>query len=68
MIHRPKKGAQQIISNRRTIEMVISQLADRFQIQSIKAKNLWHLLAKVGRKLLAHTCSTNSLQFDGITI
>ena len=39
----PKKWVQQIISIRRTIETVISQLADRFQVQSIKAKDLWHL-------------------------
>lgn len=67
---RPKEWVQQIISIRRTIETVISQLADRFQIQSIKAKDLWHLSAKVGRKILAHTCcffTIDSLQFDSIT-
>ena len=67
---RPRKWVQQIMSIRRTIETVISQLADRFQVQSIKAKDLWHLSAKVGRKILAHTCcffTVNSLQFDAIT-
>ncbi|MBY0272703.1 MAG: IS982 family transposase [Alphaproteobacteria bacterium] len=67
---RPKEWVQQIISLRRTIETVISQLADRFQIQPIKAKDLWHLSAKAGRKILAHTCcffTVNSLQFDAIT-
>ena len=66
---RPKKWIQQIISVRRTIETVISQLADRFQIQSIKAKDLWHLSTKVGRKILAHTCcffTIKSLHFDAI--
>ena len=67
---RPKKGAQQITSSRRTIEIVIPQLADRFQIQSIKVKNLWYLLAKVGHKVLAQICwffTINSLQFETLT-
>jgi len=44
-----------MMNMRRTVETMIGQLVDRFNIQSIKAKDLWHLSAKVGRKILAHT-------------
>lgn len=44
-----------IQSIRRTVETVIGQLVERFSIQSIRSKDLWHLSAKVGRKILAHT-------------
>lgn len=40
---------------RRKIETVIGQLVERFNIQSIRAKNLWHLCTKVTRKILAHS-------------
>ncbi len=40
---------------RRKVETVIAQLVDRFHIQAIKAKDLWHLSPKVGRKILSHT-------------
>ena len=34
---------------------MIGQLVSRFKIQSIRAKDLWHLSVKVGQKILAHT-------------
>ena len=40
---------------RRIVETTISQLVTRFKIQTIRAKDLWHLSVKVGRKILAHT-------------
>lgn len=46
---------KQIKSVRRIVETVISQLVERFHIQHIRAKSLWHLSVKVGRKILAHT-------------
>jgi hypothetical protein len=52
---RPKKLVSIMMNMRRIVETMIGQLADRFHIQSIKAKDLWHLSAKVGRKILAHT-------------
>lgn len=52
---RPKEFVSQIMNLRRKIETVIGQLVERFNIQTIRAKDSWHLMAKIGRKLLAHT-------------
>jgi hypothetical protein len=52
---RPSWFVRQIKSVRRIVETVISQLVARFHIQHIRAKSLWHLSVKVGRKILAHT-------------
>jgi hypothetical protein len=40
---------------RRLIETVIGQLADRFHIERIRARDLWHKASRFWRKLLAHT-------------
>jgi hypothetical protein len=53
---RPKSFVNSLMNIRRKIETVTGQLADRFKIQSIRAKDIWHLLyLKVQRKLCAHT-------------
>lgn len=52
---RPKETVSLMMNVRRKVETVIGQLTERFQIQVIKAKNLWHLCAKIGRKILSHT-------------
>ena len=52
---RLKKFIRWVVSTRRLVETVIGQLTDRFNIQRIRAQDLWHLGAKIGRKLLAHT-------------
>lgn len=52
---RPKEFIRQIMNIRRKVETVIGQLVDRFHIQKIRAKDNWHLMAKIGRKILAHT-------------
>jgi hypothetical protein len=52
---RPKETVSIMMNMRRKVETVIGQLVERFNIQSIKAKDLWHLCAKVGRKILSHT-------------
>lgn len=52
---RPKELLSQMMNVRRIVETTIGQLVARFKIQSIRAKDLWHLSAKVGRKILAHT-------------
>ncbi len=52
---RPKTLVTLMMNMRRTVETMIGQLVDRFKIQSVKAKDLWHLSAKVGRKILSHT-------------
>lgn len=53
--NRPKESIYQMMDIRRKVETVIGQLAARFNIQSIRAKDIWHLSVKIGRKLLAHT-------------
>lgn len=52
---RPKDFVNQIMDIRRKVETVIGQLTERFRIQCIRAKDLWHLCVKVARKFLAHT-------------
>lgn len=52
---RPKEYINDIMNKRRLVETVIGQLVERFQIQAIRAKDLFHLSVKVGRKILAHT-------------
>ncbi len=52
---RPKEFVESIMNVRRRIETVIGQLVERFKIQSIRAKDSWHLMAKITRKILAHT-------------
>lgn len=59
-------------NTRRIVKTVIGQLSERYNIEKIRARNLWHLTVRVGRKLLAHTvdCYLNFvagnpiLQFD----
>jgi len=66
---RPKSLVYQMMNVRRLIETAFGQLTYRFNIQSIRAKDLWHLTAKVGRKVLAHTIAfffASSLKFDEI--
>lgn len=52
---RPKEFVFQIMNIRRKVETVIGQLVDRFKIQSIRAKDTWHLMMKIGRKVFAHS-------------
>lgn len=52
---RPKPFMQWIMGTRRLIETVIGQLADRFHIEKIRARDLWHEASRFWRKLLAHT-------------
>jgi len=52
---RPGWFVNKIQSIRRVVETVIGQLVERFSIQNIRSKDMWHLRAKVGRKILAHT-------------
>ena len=40
---------------RKKIETVIAQLAGRFQIERIRARDLWHFQSRLVRKILAHT-------------
>lgn len=56
---------------RRLIETVIGQLVERFSIEKVWARDLWHLSSRLNRKLLAHTVcrwlnrhSAEPLQFE----
>jgi hypothetical protein len=52
---RPKSFLRWLLSTRRLIETVIGQLTERFHIEKIRARDLWHHCARFWRKLLAHT-------------
>jgi hypothetical protein len=40
---------------RRLVETVIGQLSERFNIEKVRARDMWHLTSRISRKLLAHT-------------
>lgn len=42
-------------STRRRVETVIGQLTERFHLEKVWARDLWHLTNRVIRKILAHT-------------
>jgi hypothetical protein len=72
---RPKAFVRQLTATRRLVETVIGQLTERFHIERIRARNLWHLANRVIRKLLAHTVGVflncclgrhQPLQFEGL--
>ena len=52
---RPRNWVRALIQTRRLIETVIGQLAERFHLGKVKARDLWHLTSRINRKLLAHT-------------
>lgn len=51
---RPKPVLKRLMKVRRTVETVIGQLAERFNIQKVRAKDLWHLSHRLIRKVLSH--------------
>ena len=52
---RPASFVQKLMSARRLVETVIGQLTERFHIEKVRARDLWHLTNRFVRKLLAHT-------------
>lgn len=52
---RPKSFVKQLTSTRRLVETVIGQLAERFEIEKTKARDMWHLTNRFTRKILSHT-------------
>ncbi len=52
---RPKGFLKWLVSTRRLIETVIGQLTERFHIEKVRARDLWHEASRFWRKLLAHT-------------
>ncbi|MCB1075832.1 MAG: IS982 family transposase [Simkania sp.] len=69
---RPKAFLKRMLGIRRLVETIIGQLTERFHIEKIRAKDLWHQYSRFWRKILAHTvcialCIENSqkpLQFE----
>jgi IS5 family transposase len=63
-----------LMAVRRLVETVIGQLSERFHIERVWARDLWHLTSRIARKLLAHTIGVlinvmhgrEPLQFDGL--
>lgn len=52
------RGAQYVRllkRTRRLIETVIGQLTERFHIEKVWARDVWHLTSRLNRKILAHT-------------
>jgi hypothetical protein len=52
---RQKSFTRWLVSTRRLVETVIGQLTDRFNIERVRARDLWHLTSRITRKVLAHT-------------
>lgn len=71
---RPKEWVKLLQTVRRLIETVIGQLSDRFNIEKLWARDMWHLTSRLNRKLLAHTVCVwlnrlfglEPLHFDGL--
>ncbi len=71
---RPPETVKMLNDRRRLIETVVAQLSERLHMEKVRARDLWHLTVRVGRKLLAHTinCLLNQkygnpiLQFERI--
>jgi len=63
-------------SARRLVETVIGQLAGRYNIERVRARDMWHFLSRIFRKTLSHTVAVslnrsfgrNPLQFDGLIL
>lgn len=63
---RPQSFLRWMLGTRRLIETVIGQLTDRFHIEKIRARDLWHQCTRFWRKILAHTvCIMVSLEKGG---
>ena len=54
---RPKVFLRWMVGTRRLFETVIGQLVERFHIEKVRARDLWHQFSRFWRKLLAHTVS-----------
>jgi len=52
---RPFVFIKWMMSARRLVETVIGQLSERFNIEKVRARDLWHQASRFWRKLLAHT-------------
>ncbi|MGN7612579.1 IS982 family transposase, partial [Magnetococcales bacterium HHB-1] len=72
--NRPKEFVKKLMSVRRLIETVIGQLTERFNIEKIRVRDVWHLKSRIARKILSHTICVfmnrqlgrDPLVFDGL--
>lgn len=55
--YRSKEAMRILMKVRRKIEPVIGQLTDQFNIQKVRARDLWHLNHRITRKTLSHSVS-----------
>jgi len=54
---RPKSFLKWLVGTRRLVETVIGQLTERFHVEKVWARDIWHQCSRFWRKLLAHTAS-----------
>ena len=52
---RPQALVKMLMRVRRLVETVIGQLVERFNLEKVWARDMWHLTSRINRKLLAHT-------------
>lgn len=52
---RPHSFMHRAARARRLVETVIGQLCERFEIERNRARDLWHLVSRLYRKVAAHT-------------
>ena len=58
---RPKEVVQRLLKLRRRVETVIGQLVEYFDFAACNARDLWHLTAKLLRKLLAYNLRSSEI-------
>lgn len=63
---RGKDSNRWITSTRRLVETVIGQLTEQFNIEKIRARDLWHLTSRITRKVLAHTVGVVINKINGL--
>jgi hypothetical protein len=51
----PTPQRRQLLSRRRQIETIASQLVERFQLQRVWARDAWHLTNRILRNVRSHT-------------
>ncbi|MCK5356026.1 MAG: IS982 family transposase, partial [Methyloprofundus sp.] len=71
---RPKDFVHKLMKTRRRVETVIGQLVERFHIETVWARDIFHLTNRFTRKLLSHTVGVflnmllgrEALQFESL--
>lgn len=52
---RSRAYVTELMCDRRLVKAVIGQLTNPFKIQKLRARDKWHLTARITRKILSHT-------------